>query len=294
MGKNGNGQIGDGTTDNKLTPTKITLANGIKPKQIASGSYHTLAIGDDGNLYTWGENYRGQLGDGTNNSNPTPKKITLASGVKPTQIACGESYSMAIGSDGNLYTWGNGGFGQLGIEYTMYESHSKSIPTKITLSNEIKPTQIACGAFHSIAIGNDGELYTWGNNQDGQLGDGTTAQRNIPTKIILESGVKPTQIACGYFHSIAIGDNKSIYTWGWNNFGQLGDGTTDNKLIPTKITLPNGAKSTQISCGYFHSIVTDNNGNICAWGMNGYGQLGEGLSSMGENTPTLLRYDFNQ
>lgn len=298
-GYNGFGQIGNNTIgsggniySSVTTPQKITLESGVKPTQIAVGDSFSMAIGDDGNLYSWGYNEYGKLGDGTTIERHIPTKVTLASGVKPTQIACGIRHSMAIGDDGKLYTWGVNWNGELG-DGTSGGGNFKKTPIEITLESGVKVIQISCGVESSMAIGDNGELYTWGRNDYGQLGNGTIGyytSKSSPTKIILASGVKPKQIACGGSHTMAIGDNGELYTWGLNSYGQLGNNTTIDAPTPIKITLASGIKPKQIACGYNHSMVIDDEDNVYTWGRNG-GALGNSSPS-NEIIPTKVEYDF--
>ena len=279
------GQLGDGFPNSKTSFRNISLSSGIKFTQVASGSIHSMAIGFDNELYTWGDNSSGQLGDGVVDKN-TPTKVILASGIKPKQIACGFAHSMAIGSDGELYTWGQNQFGQLGDG--TYEN--KSTPTKITFPNGVKPTKISSGFSFSIAIGDDGNLYTWGDNFKGQLGDGTSSYAVLtPVKITLPNGVKPTQIACGAGNSMAIGDDGELYTWGNNEGDQLGIGSSDYNAhsTPIKITLASGVKPTQITCGFGHSMVVGTNNKLYIWGENDEGQLGDTTTTNNPN-PTVI------
>ena len=275
-GYNSSGQLGNKTTTNISTFTNVSLISGVKFHQIAAGSDHVIAIGSDDELYTLGWNGCGQLGDGTHNTSKIPLKIELASGIKPTQIAAGYNQSMAIGNDGELYTWGENSYGTLG-DGTQIESPR---PKKITLASGIKPKQIACGDQYSMAIGDDGNLYIWGSNGHGELGDGTGTKSLLPKKLELAISVKPTQIAAGQDSVLAMGDDNNLYTWGYNYHGEIGNGTTINKPTPTKVSLPVGVKPTQITSGGWHSMVICDDNNLYTWGSDSYGQLGRN----GDNT----------
>ena len=284
-GYNGFGQLGDGTTFDSSTPLAITLASGVTATAIAAGSYHSLAIGSNGTVYTWGSNSSGQLGNGTTNESDSPAAITLASGVTATAIAGGGAYSLAIGSNGKVYAWGFNSDGQLGNGTTT----SSSTPVAITLASGVTATAIAAGAYHSLAIGSDGKVYSWGYNGGGELGNGTTTSSSTPMAITLASGVTPRTIAAGTSHSLAIGSNGTVYAWGFNNNGQLGNGTTTMSLTPVAITLASGVTATAVAAGYAHSLGIGSNGRIYAWGSNSAGQLGNGMSNTSPNpTPAMV------
>ncbi len=172
-GFNGYGQLGIGNTTDQHTPVKVTLPSGVTSwTAVASGFYHSLAIGSDGNLYAWGWNGYGQLGIGNTTDQYTPVVVTKPSGVTSwTAVVVGYAHSLAIGSDGNLYAWGYNGYGQLGNGNTT----NQSTPVVVTLPSGVTGwTAVAGGYDHSLAIGSDGNLYDWGYNGYGQLGNNTS------------------------------------------------------------------------------------------------------------------------
>ncbi|KAK3605151.1 hypothetical protein CHS0354_000820 [Potamilus streckersoni] len=332
-GWNANGQLGDGTTTDVLTPKKI----GDGYIQISAGYAHSLALKKNGELWAWGWNADGQLGDGTNANVPAPKKI----GDGYIQISAGYAHSLALKNGGELWAWGLNANGQLGdgtsginankniptrigksvVEYTQIaasQTHSLALKsngelwawgwnfsgqlgdgTSGTNVNVPAPkrigenvngyTQIAAspalGAFHSLALKNNGELWAWGLNADGRLGDGTKVNKNIPTRIG-ESVVGYTQISAGYAHSLALKDNGELWAWGLNVNGQLGDGTTTDVLTPKKI----GDGYTQIAAGRGHSLALKDNGELWAWGLNANGQLGDGTTTK-ITEPKEIKYE---
>ena len=193
--------------------------------RISLGNSHSGAITENGDLYMWGYNGHGQLGNGASTQRLTPTKIM--SNVKA--VGLGYDHSAAITESGDLYTWGDNYYGQLGDGTTT----DRYTPTKI-MSN-VKA--VSLGHHHSAAITENGDLYMWGENYHGQLGDGThgsTNDRYTPTKIM--SNVKA--VSLDEWHSGAITENGDLYMWGLNNYGQIGDGTTTDRHTPTKITIP--------------------------------------------------------
>ena len=243
----------------------------IKPQinsQILSlGNEHSAIIDANGDLYTWGLNYFGKLGDGTTNSSHTPKKI-MSNAVA---VSLGGDYSAAIDTNGDLYTWGGNYNGQLGDGNT----YSNYIPKRI-MNNVVS---ISLGYWHCAAIDANGDLYMWGHNGYGQLGDGTTTDRYTPTKIM--SNV--TFVSLGTWHSAAITANGELYTWGYNCNGQLGDGSTTDSYIPTKIM----SNVASVSLGGEHSAAITADGNLYTWGWNRYGQLGDGNTTI-RKIPTKI------
>jgi Raf kinase inhibitor-like YbhB/YbcL family protein len=281
-GYNGRGQIGDGTTTNRLIPTALTtLTSGVT--QIAAGNDHTCALLSTGGVKCWGYNWSGQIGDGTdrisNRSTPTALS-TLTSGV--TQIAAGCNHTCALLSTGAVKCWGDNLSGQLGDGTTT----NRLIPTAIsTLTSGV--TQIAAGCIHTCALLSTGGVKCWGYNGFGEIGDGTTTNRLIPTALTtLTSGV--TQITeGGGDHTCALLSTGGVKCWGRNDSGQIGDGTSTSRTTPTALTaLTSGV--TQISAGAFHTCARLSTGGVKCWGSNSFGQIGDGTSGTNRKTPVTV------
>lgn len=226
-GLNDNGQLGNGTTTNSLTPVKIM--SGTSFKEISAGGNYSLALTEDGTLYAWGANDNGQLGNGTTSSSQTP---TVASNIKFKKIeaSIGEGYSLAIGEDNKLYVWGVNTYGQLGTGNTT----SLQTPTNIMSENIFK--EISVGYNTSFAITDDGKLYAWGANGNGELGDGTITLKSTPT-LIKEGMIK---VAATWNHVVGIDESGTLYAWGANENKELGDGTNITKTVPIPITQKQG------------------------------------------------------
>ncbi|WP_441350699.1 RCC1 domain-containing protein [Streptomyces cellostaticus] len=231
-GHNFNGQVGDGTTVDHSTPgtvTDITTAT-----QAAAGLSHSLALLKDGTAKAWGRNDFGQLGDGTTTDRTTP--VTVSGLTNAVAIAAGGSHGLALLKDGTAKAWGRNDFGQLGDGTTTDRT------TPVTVSGLTNAVAIAAGGSYNLALLKDGTVKAWGFNNSGQLGDGTTTNRTTPVTV---SGLtNAVAIAAGGSHSLAATDGRrttgphtgsGLYTWGDNNFGQLGDGTTTNRSTPTLI-----------------------------------------------------------
>jgi hypothetical protein len=264
-GHNSHGQLGTGSRTDNNRPARVALPSGVRPVAISAGSRHSLAIGSDGNLYAWGANAYGQIGDGSRTDRLRPEPITLAQGVKATAISAGGHDSLAIGSDGNLYAWGANAYGQVGDGSRTDRLH----PEPITLAQGVNPTAISAGYDHSLAVGSDGELYVWGLNIYGELGDGTSSSHLRPEVITLAPGINPTAISAGYDDSVAIGSDGQSYAWGDNCCGQLGDGSNRNRLNPERIALAPGVWPSTVSAGG-DTLAIGSDLVLYGWGIDPY------------------------
>ena len=270
-------------------PVIVTPPTGVHLTQTSAGMNFTLALGTDGNLYSWGFNNQGQLGNGTTTNSGLGKVIMPADGTKFTKISAGFNYSLAIGSDGNLYGWGDNSYGQLGIGNPSASPNQQ--PIKVILPTGIpKFTQISAGDSHSLALGTDGNLYSWGYNDHAQLGIGASDSdaHAAPSKVNLPTGVpKFTQISAGYKHSLALGTDGNLYSWGDNDKGQLGRSINEAEDgTPRKVNLPTGvSRFTQVIAGGEHSLALGSDGNLYSWGDNTSGQLGRNPSATKDGTP---------
>lgn len=281
--KNNCGQLGIGNTIDQETPQLVTLPNEEKPISISLSSYHSIVLTNKGNLYTWGANNYYQLGVGNTKNQNTPQKVILPNEVKAKFVFCGDSFSFFLGDDDNLYSWGYNYYGQLGIGNTIVQK----TPQLIKFPNNVKAKLVSIGKDHCMTIGDDGNLYTWGRNQNGQLGIGNTENKNTPQLVNLSNGIKAKYIYSGGFHSLMIGTDNNLYSWGYNIHGELGIGNCIDQNTPQLVRLPNGIKPKYISAGYIHSLLIGNDGNLYSWGRNYRYSLGL-KNSNDQNTPQLV------
>jgi alpha-tubulin suppressor-like RCC1 family protein len=223
-GANSDGQLGDGTTIQRIVPTQVPGLTGVAA--IAVGDRHTLARKSDGTLWAWGYNGYGQLGDGTNSGRTSPVQVSgITASAGPW---AGNTHSVAATADGSLYAWGSNAAGQLGIGDT-----SVLMRLTPTLVTSLTNVTAADGGSFSIARATDGTVWTWGANQYGQVGDGTTANRFAPYHIPTPSGI--VAVAAGLNHAAVVAADGSVWAWGSNANGQIGDGTLNDRGSPTQI-----------------------------------------------------------
>jgi uncharacterized repeat protein (TIGR02543 family) len=301
-GLNDYGQLGDGTTVNKSNPTLINfvgLESQEKIETIIAGESHTFLLTNNGRVLGWGLNDYGQLGDGTtiNKSNPTPINFDgLDTEESIESVSAALSHSLAVTTTGRVFAWGLNNYGQLGDGTTV----DKSNPTLINfdgLESQEKIETIIAGESHSLAVTTTGRVFAWGWNAGGQLGDGTKVNSFFPKEIKfsdLENGEQIKEITAGWASTHALTSFGRMFAWGWNGDGQLGDGTTIQKSIPTLIPFPglNNGEQIQTLTANFNGATTalTTNGRLYAWGFNGNGQLANG-STTNNYFPTLVTFN---
>jgi alpha-tubulin suppressor-like RCC1 family protein len=167
------------------TSVQIPVDRGLTFTQVAVGNFYTVAVGSDGSAHAWGNNAFGQLGNGTTTASSVPVSVLAPAGVTFTQVAAGTASTIAIGSDGNTYTWGNNANGELGNGTTT----ASSVPVRMQAPAGVTFTQVAASASSMVAVGSDGNTYAWGNNGDGELGNGNTAASSVPVQVQAPAGV---------------------------------------------------------------------------------------------------------
>jgi alpha-tubulin suppressor-like RCC1 family protein len=198
---------------------------------ISCGCFHVLALTKSGKCFSLGSNANGQLGNGTLNNENKPKVINALFYENVVQIACGSYHSLVVTKTGDLYGFGNNDEGEIGCG-----SHTNQLIPKIIIGfNDEKIVSITCGCYHSLVLTDVGNVNSWGWNSYGQLGIGNEINQKRPKKIILDDNEIIKSISCGYYHSLVLTTNDDIYAFGWNNFGQIGNGNNTNQLIPVKI-----------------------------------------------------------
>jgi alpha-tubulin suppressor-like RCC1 family protein len=264
-GENTDGQLGDNTRTQRLTPT---IVNGgyTDWTAITAGSSHTCGRRSNSTVYCWGANSNGQLGDNTTVQKLIP---TIVNGgfTDWTMVSSLATHTCGVRSNGTAYCWGNNGNGQLGDNTTV----QKLIPT-IVNGGYTDWTAISAGAAHTCGLRGTGFGWCWGRNSSGQLGDNTYVQKLIPTAV---SGGLPdfSSLSAGDLHSCGRRTNSTIYCYGANANANLGDGTTTPQPV---VTLVSGGITTftQASVGYVTSCGLRSNGTVWCWGWNRYGMLG--------------------
>ena len=285
-GWNNWGQLGDGTDEDRNRPVQVMISEteeltGVTA--IAAGGFHSLAIRNDGTVWAWGNNNWGQLGDGTTVRRPNPVQVMI-NGTTPldgvTAISAGGYHTLAL-TDGKVWGWGYNANGQLGNGST---GNTESRPLQVMI-NGTTPldgvTAIAAGSSHSLASKSDGTVWSWGANNNGQLGDGTTVRKLNPVQVKISATEELTDVTAvtAGSHSLALKSDGTVWSWGYNNRGQLGDGTdvTRNRPVQVKVGATEELTDvTAISTFNMHSLALKSDGTMWAWGSNTSGQLGDG------------------
>ena len=232
------------------------------------GGGYVLSLRSDGTVWGWGDNDLHQLGDLTQPSSFAPVQIHgLPPGI--VQVAAGTTHGAAVAADGSVWTWGSNDHGDLG--YPTPGGNSNPTPHQVPGLSGVK--QVAAGDNFTVALLSSGEVWTWGANGAGQLGDGTRTDRTTPARNLTGYGI--TQVSAGADFALARRPG-SVWAWGANYAGQLGNGSTAADSATPVIVDRRTQNATQIVAGSYHAFVVDPDGSLWAWGSNTRGQLGLG------------------
>jgi alpha-tubulin suppressor-like RCC1 family protein len=242
---------------------------------ISAGDGHTLIVKPDGTVWAWGQNYAGQLGDGSTTQRTIPTQVSGLTSI--TAVAAGASHSLALKSDGSVWAWGANDSGQLGIGLT------SNVNAPVQISGISNVVAITAGATFSLAVRSDGTVWAWGANDRGQLGNSTGASSGTPIQISGLTNV--TAIAAGYAHGLARAIDGAVYAWGNNSSGQLGDGSYQPRTTP--VAVASVTDIVAISAGQAFSLALGADGTVWSWGDNGFGQLGGGTGYT-RPTPSVI------
>jgi alpha-tubulin suppressor-like RCC1 family protein len=227
FGENGDGQLGDGTTTDRSTPTPAPLGSAAETARavaVSAGTAHTCALDDAGGLWCWGRGDDGQLGDGTATGRLAPAPTVVGDAAQPiTAFSAGGAHTCALAGSA-LYCWGRGDDGELGIG----AARGADVPTRV--GGLPDPTAVAAGSAHTCALTRAGGVWCWGANDGGQLGDGTTTPSPAPVAVSGLTGV--VELAAGGAHTCARRSGGDVVCWGADTSGQLGDGVALASITP--------------------------------------------------------------
>jgi alpha-tubulin suppressor-like RCC1 family protein len=245
---------------------------------VAAGWYHALALDDEGRVWSWGNNDRGQLGTGNTSGRVTPARIALPTGV--AAIAAQQNNSMALRSDGTVWTWGDNTYGQAGRGAT--STAPDPTPAQVPGLTDVVAIEAAYG--WSLALRSDGTVWAWGSNTIFGLGDGTAAPSLVPKRLTALSNI--ASISARYTYALALRNDGSVFGWGHNGYGQLARGTTSlRELTPVPVPALTGVRA--LGTGQIHGLAIRADGRVLAWGDNYVGELGLGDTSP-RLAPTLV------
>lgn len=266
--------------------------------KVAGGTSHSVALKSDGTVWTFGANVSGQLGIGSADANthavPVQVKVNATTFLTGMSVAgAGALHSMAVRkSDGSVFGWGSDSAGQLG-DNSAATQQNFPVQAKTTATGNpllLGIVDVAGGLSHSVGLKSDGTVWTWGSNASGQLGDGGTTSRKLAAQVKTATSTFLTgvvAIAAGDNFCAAVKSDGTVWTWGVNGSGQLGDGTTTTQKFAVQVKLtPGGAGLTgvrDIACGSTHTVALKTDGTVWAWGNNGNGRLGNGTTTQANN-----------
>ncbi|VEN50261.1 unnamed protein product [Callosobruchus maculatus] len=254
-GEGDDGKLGHGNRQSYETPKLIEALQGYEIVDIACGGAHSAAITASGHLYTWGKGRYGRLGHGDSEDQLKPKLVEALLGYKVVDVACGsgDAQTLCITDDDNVWSWGDGDYGKLGRG----GSDGCKIPMKIESLAGLGVVKVECGSQFSVALTRSGSVYTWGKGDYHRLGHGSGDHVRRPKKVAALQGKKIVSIATGSLHCVACSDEGEVFTWGDNDEGQLGDGTTNAIQRPRLVThlQTNAKKITSVACGSAHTLA---------------------------------------
>lgn len=257
-GQNSTGLLGDGTYVDRSSPVRIGTASNWQA--IAMGDFHTIGLKTDGTLWAWGQNFDGQLGDGTNTSRATPVQIGTATNWQA--ISAGFGFNLAKKADGTLWTWGQNSAGQLGLGLGNVDV---LVPTQITgMTNCIS---FSAGGAHALIIKSNGTLWACGLNSSGQLGIGSSVNKN--TYVQVGTAADWRMVSAGGYNSFAIKNANTLWSWGQNQNGALGTGDLFNRNVVGAVGSSTDWQT--VYAGDYHMMAKKTNGTLWACGGNAFG-----------------------
>jgi alpha-tubulin suppressor-like RCC1 family protein len=264
-GTNHSGELGGGPTGTAFAP--VTVAGGLTFATVsASHAYHSCGVTTSGQAYCWGNNVRGQLGNGSYDSTFAP--VAVVGGLTFTNVSGGDYLTCGLATTGQAYCWGDHSYGALG--------NGPMPPAQITAPGAVNGgltlASVSAGFHHTCGLTTDGKAYCWGDDSWGQLGDGSTAVSWVP--VAVSGGLTFTSVSAGGRHTCGVTTQGKAYCWGGNAFGQLGNGSTDSSMVPVPVA--GGLTFAAVFSGAGHTCAVTTTAQAYCWGKNTYGELGNG------------------
>lgn len=301
-GEGKGGKLGHGLEEDTHQPKFIKSVRGMGFKSLACGEFHTCAVTQSGDLYSWGDGTRNVdlLGHGSESSCWIPKRVTgVLQGTYVSYVSCGPWHTAVVASSGQLFTFGDGSFGALGHG----DRSSSSVPREVETLSGLRVMRVSCGVWHTAAVvevtneassdddaelcSSSGQLFTWGDGEKGQLGHGDNDAKLLPECVISLANENICQVACGCTLTVSLTIKGHVYTMGSKAYGQLGNPNAKGKL-PLRVEgdlLETCVE--EIACGSYHVAVLTSKSEVYTWGKGLNGQLGHGTVE-NKNEPLLV------
>jgi alpha-tubulin suppressor-like RCC1 family protein len=290
-GYNSFGQLGNGTTTDSTAPVQVPNLTGVS--MIACGYEHTAALKNDGTVWAWGRYDYDVSHKETTNDRHSPVQVSyIITDVQ--KIFSGYGHLFALCSDNTVWAWGDNMVGQLGDGTTTYQTDPVQVLGVDSIGYLSDVKEISGGFLHTLALKNDGTVLAWGYNEVGQLGIGSLTENYIrwPVEVPGLSGIVSVAAGASGEHSLALKSDGTVWAWGYNKDGQLGDGSNTDRSSPVQVKGPGGTgfltEVVSISAGHRHSLAIKSDGTVWAWGDNDIYQLGNG-TYMDSNTPIQVQ-----
>ena len=258
FGRGAHGRLGLGRTENTHRPTRVLLGTGVTVTHVSAGAEHSMALTRGGRVMVWGGGWYGQLGLGDTTCQPRPMRVPTLHGV--VAIGTGLQHSVAATMEGRVYTWGDGRWGALGHG----DVGRCYVPTAVSELASERVIRVDGGSGFTAVLTRDATMFTWGINLHGQLGHGDREDRHVPTPV--RHMDRCVDLACGYYHTVAVKSTGSVFTWGYGARGQLGHAVCDDDVdVPTWVSeLP--ARCVRVAAGEQHTAAVSAAGGLYSWG----------------------------
>ncbi|EOD29477.1 E3 ubiquitin ligase [Emiliania huxleyi CCMP1516] len=252
------------------TPTRLPLL-GERAVSVSAGSAHSLSLTAGGAAWSWGIG-GGYLGHGDEQNQWQPKEVEAFAGRRVVAVSAGSDHSLALTTDGRVWSWGYGRDGRLGHG----DEQRQLLPKRVEAFAGQRVIVVTAGAYHSLALTADGSVWSWGEGASGKLGHGDQQRQLLPKKVEAFAGQRVVAVSAGTYHSLAITADSAVWSWGEGNSGQLGHGDQQRQLLPKKIEAFAGQRVVTVSAGVYHSLAIAADGAVWSWGEGSYGRLGHG------------------